>query len=956
MAKGVKAKFELGVNTIVDSVMVPDGFGRVCDGLELRSGAARPWQLPSIFRPVTDPTINCIWEYRGLWFESELHRTYHGEYIQGLPVVYFTEEGIHADGSEASAPQQIVNGTQVRLGIQRPLASPGVSQNQPSWPTLLQASVTGSGGISLNVASYRVAAIVNGAILTPGDSVLTVLPVVAGVVTPSSITLTWRPVPNAEGYAIFGRTEGSERLITKLGIMTTWVDDGTIGEDSVLVSQYVVSHDYQYVYTYYRNIEGIEDESGPSPLSAAISGSVTPIITRQPLYDGIFDQAGTVTYSFSAVAPTLSATLSISTAYTSTIHYYRYSSSSDTTMYGTATAHGFTSGQAGRVSIADPYTSGYIVPTDQIITVPYALMTPIISSPVYTSGGSLTGAHSYQFTAVRAAQSYTSGNPPQTLAATVAVTMPVGSGTVGFNFSSITSGTDAILIYRDGTPIYMAPTSGASAVSAFVDDGSYPILVGSGINLLAGCSVPTSNETATRCFSIQGNYPLHGPIFSGPGVMSWVPLAHFNLSLSDVTFAGTTDLTGFTPVAGDIVFFDGLTTLTNLNGMRTVMAWDSTLKVLTVTAYATSTLLTLTDTTGSMIWTPSNGHYSGWRIYRVGDTAEFLQVADLSMNQVSFTDQVGTDNLGIAIPTQYVENGLEVVFDWAPKQAKRMVNHYGMRFAIVDNLVRWTPTNLPNAWPDVFFAAFPSHPVALAPFKSMLMVLCQDGLYGIAGNTPSTLTTVGPLSNLGCIAPFSVQASNYGIMWLAKPGVCISQDGVSAMCLTADRVSGRYFYAPSTGYDTPSVHVGDDWYMPASQSTQFAESMSQERIDKSFYPVTQVSADLPVNAEMTDIHSYYWNDRYCLFAQGSSKHARMGIITIDMNSRGLASGYGMTMTASGLSHASTGLPITTIPIKPIDVHVSMGGDCYMLLRPYVAPPINITVTVTITSVAITSPV
>jgi hypothetical protein len=108
--------------------------------------------------------------------------------------------------------------------------------------------------------------------------------------------------------------------------------------------------------------------------------------------------------------------------------------------------------------------------------------------------------------------------------------------------------------------------------------------------------------------------------------------------------------------------------------------------------------------------------------------------------------------------------------------------------------------------------------------------------------------------------------------------------------------------------------------------------MNQEEINYVMNPVSEVTADLPINAEMDDLRSFYWNDRYCLYATGTSQHARMGTITIDMHSKGLATGYGMTMSASGLSSSSTGLPITTIPIKPTDVHVSLGGDCYMLLR------------------------
>jgi len=921
MAKGVKAKFELGVNTIMDSVMVPEGFGRVCDGLELRSGVARPWQLPSIFNPITDASINRIWEYRGLWFYSELDRTYHGEYIQGQQVVYFTEEGVYGTGDEALPPQKVINGTQYRLGIQRPLTAPLVAQSRSSAPTLVTATVTGGGGLQMPVASYRVAAIVDGSILTPGEAVLVTLPTVGSVVTPSTITVTWRKVSGASGYAVFGRVEGSERLLFKTGDTDTAVDNGSRGEGSETAVQYDVTKPYQYVYTYYRKIAGIEDESGPSPLSSEIYGSMTPVITRSALYDGSLTGSAPTSIEFSVN----DVTASIDSTSRQVIHYFKVAAGNLSTMYATDTPHGMVTGDLGRMTID---WSG-VYSDEMAITVPQPLQPPLVQLSVtnpYPTGGTVAvGAHTYKFTAVRAYTYDSGGYPPQTTETTVAVVVPdMAHQSVSFDIASFSSGTDLIIVYRDGVAFWQLDPNLATT---FTDDGTDWYVS------LAGYTIPTTNETSVRCFSIPANLPLNAPAFFNP------PLGVFQRSLTTLTFGGTMPV-GFVPTAGTTLTFAGIVAIPTLNGAVEMVSYDVLTQVMVVKKYTSYELYEgVTESTyGNILWNPQNAAYSGWRIYRVGDTAQFLLVADLPMSQTVFTDTVGTDNLGIAIPTSYEENGLFVVFDWAPRNAKRMVNHYGMRFAIVDNLVRWTPTNIPDAWPDVYFAAFPSHPVALASFKTMLMVLCQDGLYGLAGNTPSTLAVVGPLSNLGCIAPFSVQASNYGIMWLSKTGICISQDGVSAMCITADRVSGRYFYAPSQPTSIGGTQIGEDWYIPASQTTQFAESMSLEKIDITFDPVNQVTADLPINAEMLDLHSYYWNDRYHLFASGTTEHARMGIISIDMHSRGLSTGYGMTMSASGLSSASTGLPLTTLPIKPLDVHVSMGGDCYMLLKPYGVAP------------------
>jgi hypothetical protein len=297
----------------------------------------------------------------------------------------------------------------------------------------------------------------------------------------------------------------------------------------------------------------------------------------------------------------------------------------------------------------------------------------------------------------------------------------------------------------------------------------------------------------------------------------------------------------------------------------------------------------------------------------VGDTAEFLLVADLPLETTSFLDDVGVASLGAAIPSAYTENGLYVVYDRAPDQLKRMVTHYGMRFGIVDNVVRWTPNGYPDAWPDVYNQTFPSQPVAIMPFMQKLCVVCEDGLYGLIGNTASTLSPAGPFSNLGCIAPFTLVPSNHGLMWLSKVGIIYSPDGMSARCISQERVPGRYLYAPSTQSTGSPVGggFGGGWWMPSSQSVQFAESMREESIDASLYPVTEITNDLPITGEMTDVRAFFWDNRYFIYYSGDSTHARGAMVTIDMS--------------------RPEMPMSTLPVKPTHVHISTAGDCYMLL-------------------------
>lgn len=868
MAKSIKAKLDLGINTIMDPVMVPDGFSRVCDGLDIRSGVARAINLPSAHHTVGDTQTKNIWEYRGLWYESELKRTYHAEYVNAQSCVYFTEEGIgHLP------PQKIVNGFQARLGIQRPAAQPLVSAYDTKYPASIEGLLDGSGGVQPPVASYRVAAMVGDSYLIPSD------PFKVQIVTPSKVVLSWRGVKGATGYAVFGRTSGSEKLLVKTAATVySWEDDGSVAEGSEAASAYEEQAQKTYVYTYYRRVGNIEDESGPSPLSLSSDPKSIPIIKRLPQYDGFY--SGAVVYDLSVD----SMDFSIPAYAVKTISAFLTDQSETYTTMVTSVPHGMVTGDTGTVQAS---IVGGASPTRTTVTVPFALAAPIVTHTGFPAGAGVpAGSYVYKFVSCRGyAGGALSYNPAQSDATSVNVVVAAPSN-VSFSIDLYSPGTDSVIAYRNNVAIDVIDVSVAST---WTDTGVTNPLFGLYPQL------PVSNETSTRVFTVPINY-------ADTGGFSW-SITYFTMDRVEISIPTATT---FDPQPGDVLSFADVSQYPEFNGIKKVLSVAGATVTLLMAPQSSSSTASL----GSVSWIAGNGSYAGWRIYRAGDTAEFLRVADLPLDTDEFIDVVTTDQLGISIPTAYEENGLYVVYDQAPNDLKRMVNHYGMRFGIVDSLVRWTPVGVPDAWPDVYYAAFPSRPIALKSFKNMLSVLCEDGLYGLAGNTASTISPCGPFSDLGCIAPFSAQASNYGLMWLSKVGVCISQDGVSARCLTSERLPGRFFYAPSVA---SSTGIGYGWLLDARQTVQFAESMREEEIDYQDYPVTEVAFDLAPDQEMTDIGSFFWDNRYTLFYSGTDMHARSGCISIDMSQQSLA--------------------VTTWPVKPVDVHVSQGGDLYMLLSP-----------------------
>jgi hypothetical protein len=57
----------------------------------------------------------------------------------------------------------------------------------------------------------------------------------------STVTVNWTAVSGAIGYAIYGRVSGNERLLTRVGAVTTWIDTGSIIPDTRTAPQVVSS-------------------------------------------------------------------------------------------------------------------------------------------------------------------------------------------------------------------------------------------------------------------------------------------------------------------------------------------------------------------------------------------------------------------------------------------------------------------------------------------------------------------------------------------------------------------------------------------------------------------------------------------------------------------------------------------------------------------------------------------
>ena len=230
--------------------------------------------------------------------------------------------------------------------------------------------------------------------------------------------------------------------------------------------------------------------------------------------------------------------------------------------------------------------------------------------------------------------------------------------------------------------------------------------------------------------------------------------------------------------------------------------------------------------------------------------------------------------------------------------------HGDMLFGIEGNKVRWTPSNRPDAWPENFFYSFEGKPVALESYGQSLIVLCDDAIYRIDGTVATALTRTGTRAQDGCIAPFSVQRTNAGLIYLSRRGV-MAFDGMDARCITDSRVPGKAFYGTGN-FDAPS-----NGFVPAKYSFGY-QALAGNKIG-SDWQVSRLGFDVATAAGYTkSLRSFCVDGRYYLYASAADPN-------YDSNSM-----WCIDLEAQGA-------PITTVGYRPYDVHVDSDETTYMVL-------------------------
>lgn len=861
--KTVRIDFSKGMNLVGEKRLLPEGYCLLADNVDLRSGTMRPFHFPDFFKTAPSGTTR-IWEYRGKWYNSALWRDYQGEVVGQKERVYFTETG-----PGATYANKFVDGTQAKLGTPPPRLKLTVAKGTDLQNISLTATSSPSANPSQTLGTssansalvYRVASKNSNGVIQPASG-----PASITLAGPSDVVLTWTAIPGAASYIIYGRINDGSTLGKLMETsLLTFRDDGSLTLDNSFTPIIATNRDYTYIYTYIRDVNGMTDESGPSPVSSPVTATATRIITRNSHGDGSFvaDSVNTFTNHTPPISSAASSTAGA-------LNTWAILPAQSHTVVVTTVAHTLKNGDSvGMVGLL-PSTlttlgATVIVPAPSTVPNNVRLEVGTFTAGVLPTIGT---AMNYTVTAVRGDMGSGVTNNTHGAQTVASVSVPISSPGPGFLIKvkcNITDDCDGYYVYRDGVfRGFILKSSGTVAESAFYTDyGQAASWAGA-----SPPTAPTTDQTSTHAFFLEGI--IASPTEDYPGTLTKTMPTVVVRPTTTVTITGVS-LTGMT-AGGTYSVRMSAWANGSMNGIFTAT-------IVSAGAPITFTVPTFEPAIENSVVTPykvefgtlnSSGvdeakFYKYWNLYRTGDTQEYLLVAQIPISQTTYTDVLTVDQLGDPPTSYYWDNGMIVVFEDPPRDLHGIEFHYGMIFGISENTVRWTPIGMPDAWPSVFSISFDYEPLALASYGSFLVVLCSDAIYLLNGFQPSALTRSKSQAEDGIIAPRSVQKSPEGLLYLSRRGIMLFRD-MQASCISEMKIPGTFFIAPSS----LKTAIPFWWYPSEATYNYSAATFNQsggygDAGNSLVNPAVLNQDNAVIEGPIYNIRSFYYQNKYFLF-------------------------------------------------------------------------------------------
>lgn len=858
--------FSGGVNCIVDKTMTATNFVSVLDNAHLRSGAINSFALPG-FVQFDSVGVQQIFAYRGRFWTSANYRSYVAEFTNGIERVYYTEYGTNAS--------KAIEGTVVKLGLAAPNVQPTVDRGLALTPSNVVVTKVGGNYTVNRTLSYRLAFETEDGVAPPSGKV-----VVQTTADNQGAYITWSapsPAIKAKKVVIFGTNEDKEQRIAEVNPSQTYYTDiGAAGVVGEFASAYDQIDPYTYVYTFVRRVNGVENESAPSALSKTITSAVGRLVTLDIANDGFWSSTNLVQYDRVSTAPGIVASTGLGVTYN--MSAFAVDASDGRVKFTlTSTNVDFVDGET---LIFEGFSDANY--NNKIKTI---RITPASGNQAFYTDDTVAP---------------TDGSPAgRTVRRIITATISGTSGSIKAPYyDTIVGGirftTTSAHGLSTGDKGYFTNFS-----DAYWNNQTFEVVVPAGSTtqfIVKGVPVPSDAAYTTQAV---------------------------NKAWTKVNMTSSSPLAGFvTMVKDDTVYLNlvngGTTYLSGYYKAKVVsVPTNPGLMYFIVQAYTTGSM---TPTTSSIVkFVPHNDYIVYRRLYRSGDTTVYAQVYDLTPEMATYNDAKSVTRLGDPIPSFYTDNGVDVLFDIPPLGAENLTSHYGMMFCVTDHTVRWTPINYPDAWPQVFSMTFAFKPTALTSFAQGLIVLCEDALYRIDGNDPTTLTLAKTHAEDGCIAPFTVQKTNAGLVYLSKLGLMLF-DGDTARCITDMKVLGKWLNGPAF----TNAGVAPFWWLPSSWSKLFQDMSKADGLASDPYAPHCLSNTMPQNGINRGVRSFYHQGRYFLFwPDGVADYTGHSTLCIDLQ--------------------TPGMPITTLGFKPVDVCVDDMDEAYCLLQD--VPTMSLTITV-----------
>lgn len=760
-----------GLNAVADLGREERGEVSFLANLSMRGGMAVPIRAPRFMPEIDVPTDTTqVFVYRGRRIFSSKRRSYVPQFRGGREVVYWTEYG--------GLAQKMVDGAVAALGQQRSRYAPTVEAGVAVVPLSPKATVMSGGTLPVDTFYIRLA-LKTGAGIFPAGATMTAKTTDSG----QKIAIEWL-MPDLDdvfyGVMVFvGREKGQERYVGMADPALLRYDVMAF-KDSLneLASGYDQSYPYQYLYTTLRNVNGDEDESGPSALSPETLSVAGRRITFNPWLDGTLDSpnvrhvAGTVgdpTFSFVTIEAYAGATQANPIAVAS----IEMEPGTSRMLITFGVDHPFCHGERVIIDMG----GGLIWTGDAIeleATDDYRVAAHLPLDADTTAPGVVTGWTAYRSVDVR-------------------ITGCRWNNQTGhLEFSTETAHT-----FSSGEKVTFESMEDPAWKNAEVE-----ILI---------------DPEDSKLFFVSGRrIPSDARLTSG-SQGSWVE-QRVRRILNVIQFSAVPSY-GL-PSIKDVVYLD-LTEDPTVRTTCTVIGRISSTACVVdglLPSAHTSLPTPPDDYTTGLWWIPKNDYVVARRLYRIGGTAEFRMVFEVPLAKLTFTDATADSALGQVLPTFAREDGIEYAFDAPPVGMQGLIIHNRMGFAIDPESNRVMVSVLGNldAWAQ-FFWTFSHRPMALASFDQACIVLCEDGLYRMDGSSPTRLQLNRTRCQIGCRAAGTVQVLANHLIYLGEDGLVLF-DGQDGITITDLRI-------PESFWRGRSVYLEDSmprWpFVPALQDAAY---------------------------------------------------------------------------------------------------------------------------------------